>query len=44
VKQTSNGVSHSLKRSSHAGELRGSRDSTAWQRIETEEKVQRPQM
>ena len=39
-KQTSNGSSHVLKRSSHAGALRGSRDSTERQRTEVREQVQ----
>jgi hypothetical protein len=34
VKQTSNGSSHALKRPSHAGALRGSRDRTERQRTE----------
>jgi hypothetical protein len=40
VKHTSNGSSHSLKRSSHAGALRGSRDNTEPQRTEPAEHVQ----
>jgi hypothetical protein len=40
VKHTSNGSSHALKRSSHAGALRGSRDSTARQRTESAGEVQ----
>jgi hypothetical protein len=40
VKQTSNGSSHSLKPSSHAGAFRGSRDSTDSQRTEAVKKVQ----
>jgi hypothetical protein len=40
VKQTSNGASQALKRSSHAGALRGSRDSTARQRTEVSGQVQ----
>jgi hypothetical protein len=42
-KLRSNGSSHALKRSSHTGALRGNRDVTAEQRIETQKKVQRPQ-
>jgi hypothetical protein len=38
VKHTSNGSSQVLKRSSHTGALRGSRDSTAPQRIESGQK------
>jgi hypothetical protein len=40
VKQNSNGSSHSLKRSSHAGALRGSRNNTESQRTELGEQVQ----
>ena len=40
VKHTSNGSSQSLKRSSHAGALRGSRDNTETQRTERVKKVQ----
>jgi hypothetical protein len=40
VKHTSNGSSHALKRSSHAGALRGSRDNTERQGTEFAQQVQ----